>query len=57
MEISILISILTGRTQKKLNSLAQSIILGNFQNQEHQFTIPKSRKRLTENQEEEQMQL
>ena len=54
MEISILISILTWAPWKKLNSPPRSAILGDFQNQDYRFTIPKSRIRLAEKREEEE---
>ena len=41
MDISVVISTLALKPQKKLNSLPGSIILGNFKNQLYQFTIPK----------------
>ena len=53
MEILILTSILTYIPWKMLNSPPQSSILQYFQNQEYQFTIPNSRIRLAEKQEEE----
>ena len=39
-------------TLKKLKSPSWSAILGNFQNQEYRFTIPKSRTRLAEKRKE-----
>ena len=47
-------------TAKKLNSSPRSAILGDFQNQEYRFTIPKSRTRLAKKRgkrEEDQRQL
>ena len=47
------LSIVTLIPQKKLNSSPRSVILGDFQNQEYRFTIPKFLTRLAENQEKE----
>ena len=52
--ISILISTLTWKSWKKLNSLLQSAILQDFLDHEYQFTLPKSQIQLAENREGEE---
>ena len=54
MAMSILISTLTWKSWKKLNSLLQSAILQDFLNHEYQFTFPKSQIQLAENRDGEE---
>ena len=51
--VAIGLSIVTLIPHKKLNSPPRSVILGDFQNQEYRFTIPKFLTRLAANEEKE----